>query len=100
MIKEALYDMPEPITEETIEKDYRRMVVAAQEGPEAVQQVMQKISPGQDWIPAAWDLIKRRNQDRPRFTWQDPDTKLLIHFSPKEKVLRRLLNQARTTPER
>ena len=84
--------MAETTTEERIEADYQKIVKAAPQGPEAVRKVMQGISPGKDWTEAAWELIEARSETRPSFLYEDKETGAIVHWSPAEGVLRKLLN--------
>jgi hypothetical protein len=83
----------EPDTDEQIEKDYRTAEAAAPHGQEAVRKAIQEISPGNpDWIQSGWDLIKARQETRPRFYYNREGR--MFHWSAEEGVLRKVLYEA------
>jgi hypothetical protein len=92
--------VPEPTADEQVQQNYRKMVAAGAQGREAVQQVMQEISPGEDWTEAASNLIQAWEEIRPRMLWDDPEFGGTICFPPAERPLRKLLNAACTQERR
>lgn len=77
---------------EQILSNYRKMMAAAPHGAEAVQKVMQEISPGNpDWVQAAWLLLQERKESIPHFIYADPDFGGDVCFPPTERPLRKLL---------
>lgn len=91
-----------PITDEQVQQNYRRMMVAAPQGREAVRMVMQELSPGRPWAQAASDLIEAWEAIRPGMMWDDPEFGGTICFPPAERPLRKLLSaeqdKARNSP--
>jgi hypothetical protein len=71
---------------EAIEGRYQKMIAASKEGPEAVQKAMRELSPGKEWMAAAWDLIDERQATRPRFLYGRPDESTRP-WSPAEDAL-------------
>jgi hypothetical protein len=91
-----------PITDEQVQQNYRRMMVAAPQGREAVRMVMQERSPGRPWAQAASDLIEAWEAIRPGMMSDDPEFGGTICFPPAERPLRKLLSaeqdKARNSP--